>query len=718
MSESAGLIVIKTNEELDEEARAAAMAALEDEEKRAMEAKLSLVAHIKRRWEAARIAKERVRKRMLRNLRQRNGEYPADKLQAIREIGGSEIYMMLTDEKCNAFESWVEDILLPADDDPWGIQVTPMPELGPQEREGIKQQATQQAIQQVQGMLQQMQASGQPVQVDQAQVMGVIEQTAARIMSEMFEEISQAARKEKEQLHRYLRDHVVQSNWRTALAEVLQDVATYPAGIMKGPFVKSEKKIQWGDDARPVVRDVLTINFERVSPFNIYPSPTSKTIDDGYLFEVHELTIRDLEELRGVDGYKDDEIEAVLQEAASGQLHKWLWPVDDTELDRIQGRDSTWWDPDKKIEALQFWGDIQGLVLLEWGVPVEEIDDPFEVYQVEVWMIGEHVIKAELNGDLLGRKPYHKASFRERNGQFWGDGLPDLIRDVQDACNAAARNLINNMGIASGPQVGIDIAAMARGEQVTKMFPWKIWQFDLSKDTFNRDPIWFYQPSPLVNELMSVYERFSIEADNKSGIPKYAYGQGGSGGASDTASGFSMMMNNASRGVKKVVGNIDRGIISPSIERLYQFLMLYDPNLPELYQGDIQIVARGSTELLAKEQQQVRRNELLQIVLQSPSAQQIVGLPGVAEIFREVVKGLGIHAEHVVPTGDQIRQMQMLMAAQQQAQEQAQMAQNGGTPHSPTGAKGMSPVAKRPAIAASGARSGGADANIVQSRIL
>ena len=90
---------------------------------------LGLTAHLKTLWEAARIAREPLSHIMLRALRQRNGEYEADKFNAIRKQGGSEVYMMITEVKCRAAESWLRDILLDSGTPPWDLQPTPIPDL-------------------------------------------------------------------------------------------------------------------------------------------------------------------------------------------------------------------------------------------------------------------------------------------------------------------------------------------------------------------------------------------------------------------------------------------------------------------------------------------------------------------------------------------------------------------------------------------------------------
>jgi hypothetical protein len=82
-----------------------------------------------------------------------------------------------------------------------------------------------------------------------------------------------------------------------------------------------------------------------------------------------------------------------------------------------------------------------------------------------------------LNYDPLGRKPYYLTSFEKVPGRIDGNGVADLCMDAQNMCNAAARALANNMGISSGPQVGVNVSRLPAGEDITQMYPWKIWQF-------------------------------------------------------------------------------------------------------------------------------------------------------------------------------------------------------------------------------------------------
>ena len=87
---------------------------------------LGLSDHLRSCWDAARQAKKPIENIMLRALRQRNGEYEADKLHQIHEQGGSDVYMMITEVKCRAAESWLRVILLDQGSAAWELQPTPI----------------------------------------------------------------------------------------------------------------------------------------------------------------------------------------------------------------------------------------------------------------------------------------------------------------------------------------------------------------------------------------------------------------------------------------------------------------------------------------------------------------------------------------------------------------------------------------------------------------
>jgi hypothetical protein len=68
--------------------------------------------------------------------------------------------------------------------------------------------------------------------------------------------------------------------------------------------------------------------------------------------------------------------------------------------------------PTDMFDALEFWGKVSGRMLREWGLDEEEVPDEAREYDANVWLIGNYVVKAVLNYDPLGEKPYAKTFLR------------------------------------------------------------------------------------------------------------------------------------------------------------------------------------------------------------------------------------------------------------------------------------------------------------------
>lgn len=618
-----------------------------------------LAGHIRKCWTNARMAKQTtVEERLLKCLRQKRGEYDPEVLEEIKKVGGSAIYMNLSSVKARAAASWLRDVLLGnRKEKPWTIDPTPVPELSGDIKNYVKQKALVEAMK--------IETAGVQ-QIDDEVMRDIVKRTKERVVQEMIEEAREAA----ERMEVKMEDQLVEGGFQKALSEFIDDLTVFPTAIMKGPVIRKRTKLVYGETGELTTEEALKLEWERVDPFMVYPQPSATAIDDGYLIERQKLSRSDLNALKGVPGYKDSAIDSVLEQYGKGGLSDWIWV--DTAKTIAEGKSTihVMGDPDT-IEALQFWGSVQGKMLKEWGL--EEVTDENAEYNVEAWLIGEWVIKAVLNPDPLARKPYYKASYEEIPGTWWGNSVMDLVRDCQTMCNAAARALANNMGISSGPQVVVNVDRLPPGEDITQLYPWKIHQVTSDPFGSTAPPMDFFVPPSLAGELMQVYERFEVLADSYSGIPRYMVGESrGAGGAMSTASGASMMIQNAGKAMKQVVAYVDVNVMQPLIERLYQHNMRYSEDT-EL-KGDVQIVARGANSLMVKEQVQVRRNELLQIALSSPIVHGIIGDVGIAELLREGADGLEIDTDKIIPPVPILRAKEaanrmMQMAMMQQAQQ-------------------------------------------------
>ena len=668
ISAGGGLVTIKSLRAMAEE-RAAAQQA------NSQPVVQALNGYIRKQWMSSMMAKQMTAEiKMLKSVRARRGEYDPDKLAQLREQGSSTIYMMITSNKCRAASSWLRDTLVTASEDkPWTIDPTALPDLPPNEVQAILAQA--------QSEVEQLYLNGTPPTDQQ------VRERLLEMKDMALSHLKDLAKRTADRMEVKMEDQLQEGNWSKAFSEFLDDITTFPSAFIKGPIIRKRPKLKWIPTADGQYTldqtEELVMEWERVDPFNIYPSADASDVNQGDLIERHKLSRADLQAMIGVEGYSEGAIRAVLETYGKGGLRDWIYV--DMNKAAAEGKSTmgVQQNPSKLIDALQFWGNVQGQLLLDWGMSQDEVPDPLAEYPVEAWIIADWVIKAVINPDPLGRRPYYKASYEEVPGAYWGNSVADLCRDAQDVCNATARALVNNMSIASGPQVVYNIDRLPQGENITQMYPWKVWQVTSDPLAGSAPPMQFFQPNSLSAELMAVFEKFSTLADEYTGIPRYMTGDSPSGGAGRTASGMSMLMSNAGKAIKQVVANIDENVIAPAIERLYYYNMRYgtDPDL----KGDVNIVARGAVSLIVKEQAQVRQNQFLQIALTSPMAQQVIGIEGIAELLRQGAKTLDLNPDRIVPPVEIIKQrmaqaQQAQIAQQQQLAQATGQAQAGGTP--------------------------------------
>lgn len=614
-------------------------------------------AYIERLWGYAKDAKRPIERQMLKNMRQRHGVYEADKLSAIKQMGGSEIFVLLTMTKCRAAEAWINDILRPIGERPWSIRPTPIPELPADLEESIKSDVAE-VLEMVLSQFQTLGMTPNLAYLDEE-----IRRYESSLRDEMTRRIKEEAKTRAERMALRIDDKFSEGGWHAAFWAVISDMVTLKAGILKGPVVRRRKTTKWvqeGGRWQVRVQDALVTEWDRVSPFDYYPAPDSRGAGDGYKFERHMLTRSDLTALIGAPGYSEPAIRKVLAEYGYGGGKRETLPIDaERAMIEFQQTDSIF--RSDKIEAHEFWGNVQGRHLLEWGVAAD-LDPEFE-YEANVWRCGTEIIKAVLNPDKLGRHPYSADSYERVPGAFWGKGVPELMSDLQDVCNAIARAIVNNAGLASGPQVEVNADRCDDSEAI---WPWKIWQ-TTNRQMIEAPAVRFNQPTLIVGPLLQAFQAFSAMADEQTNIPRWTHGNSDIGGAGQTSSGLSMLMTSSSRGIKETVSHIDT-IIASSVERQYYFLMIYDED--ESIKGDCKIIAAGSASILAREQRMIRTTEFMQATL-NPLDSQIIGIEGRAKLLREWATMLEVDISDILPgTEDELRKL----VAKIQAAEQQRLA--------------------------------------------
>jgi len=653
MADGRGLVRVLTPEELQSGERQAIEDRTTAEDAVATEfATSNLAGYIRDQWYTMREHRQTsgIRERLLRAMRMFNGEYESDILAEIRKFGGSEVYARLVAVKCRGATSLLRDVYL-SQEMPWSIQATPDPTL-PDDIE-------QSVIQLVQMEAQALAQAGQPVDD------GMIQDRILQLMKVARQAAIKNARREAKMATERVDDLLVEGGFYTALMEFLVDLPIFPFAAMKGPVVRIVPTVKWVE-GQAVVADMPRMFWNRVSPFDVYWTPGVNNIADADVLERQKLTRQDLNLVMDLPGYNTEAVRAALTDYGRGGLVDW-WDSQDSERADLENTEDPHRNQSALIDSMEFNGMIQGELLLEEGFPEAQVPDPVRDYHVQAWLVGQHVIKVQLTPNPKRRHPFFITSFEKVPGTVVGNSLPDILTDLQDVANASLRALVNNLSISSGPQVVILDDRLHVVDDDDEMYPWKRWHAESDPMGSSQAPVTFFQPKSNAAELLGVYEKFQQIADDISAIPRYVTGNERLSGAGRTASGLAMMMGNAAKILQTVAANVDRDIMEPLLQQLYDMLMLTGD---AMLRGDESIDVQGVQVALQKESERARQIEFLQITA-NPLDAQIIGPEGRAEILREVSGTLGLKGSKIVPTEEEIE-------ARTRQQEQAAMAAAAG----------------------------------------
>ena len=597
-----------------------------------------LVGYIRGRWESAKRAKISIEEEMIEAARARKGEYSPEKLAKIRQAGGSEAYFNLTETKCRAAKAWIEDVVLQAGQKSWGLRPSPKPDLSPTERQKLSERIREAAITQA---VMAEQQSGQAIDVrllrqriDAALIIAEAKMTDA----EMVQAKATAAKMEKT-----IEDNLSESRFQEEFRDFIDDIVTFQCSVLKGPFARNENRLGWKATPAgmaPEIAPRLMVKAKRVNPLNCYPSADATGPNDGDFIERVRYTRRDLSNMKGIPGYRDDAINAVLYEHRSGGLREWLWT--DGEVDRIRNISQLSSYDTSKIDGLECYLSVPGSLLVDWNIP--GVQDIAQEYEIVAILIGRHLVYATLNPHPLGHRPYSVASMMTNPDGFWGRSIPQMIKHDAESASMLYRSAINNAAMSALPLVQEMVDRLAPGEVPGQLYPGKVYLTTDDMSGGSRAPVEFFSVPITATKLVEVLKFCSAMADEHSGVPAYAHGSESVGGAGDTASGLSMLMSAAARGIKNVVRNIDEAL-EQFIGRCYVWEMLYNPD--QTIKGDLEVQVYGSSELLIKEQMLIRRKELLQAT-NNPVDLQIMGFEGRANLLASTSKAMDIDPEDII----------------------------------------------------------------------
>jgi hypothetical protein len=638
-----GGVVVQNNDQLEAQALEAEQQR-QDAEGQRLDA---LSTHLQKLWQEAKTSKSAIELELLKDLRQRNGEYENDLKAKIAASGGSDIYDEITEQLCAAGVAWMQDLLLyQPDEKPYSVKATPIPALPPPVMSRILAQVATEVAQ-----LEQAGGTVPPAQIEEYREL-------------LLKSITQAIKEESTERAARMSDRIddimAESRWEEALKSFLEDFMTFRAAFIERT-VQKVSELEFSDLGGVTTASVIEkekIVFESFSPFDAYPSNDATRPGDGFFFRRVFLSRADVKAMKGMDGYSDANIDYVVANWSSGKSTNTA--AIDGERARLEGKQDPANPHGDNMEALKFWGSVTGKMLNEWspdqpievdGQPIAEDQD----YKVSAIYIGTKAIKAKLNPDPLGRVPIYKSCYRNIAGAFWGKGISVLLRNSQSEINQLSRSKVNNTGFAAMPMMAIDQSKLPPGLPVSKLYPGCVITIE-NRAGQGGQIIEFYQPQLIAPQLETMLQAAYRRAEDRAGIPPYQYGQQQTAGAGSTLGGLSILMNSSSRGIKSAIGNIDSDVIKPVIRDIWVHLMIFDPD--ESIKGDVEIKANGAMAQFSKEQITLRRIELMNAT-NNPIDSQIKGILGRAKELREAYKATGLDPTGIVPEDDELKaQMQ------------------------------------------------------------
>jgi len=481
----------------------------------------------------------------------------------------STVFIGMTRQKTNAAEARLADILLPTDDRNFGIQPTPSPELMGMSKDNKAA----------------MDQQGQPIMSEDGQ--------PARVR-DVVKAVLEMATKKANAMQTEIDDQLVECNYNGELRKVIHDSAVLGTGVIKGPIVTNRTRKAWqpmtdnmGQTIHQIeiVQEISPASF-RVDPRNVWPDPgCGENVHNGKgLYEREQVTAKQIRDLAKQPGFLKNQLRKVLEEGPkqSATLRE-MTDEDQRDMTRLT------------YEMWTYWGEVDHDDLESAGVNVGEKDELRSISACVV-MINNTVVKAFMNPLEGGDIPYDFFVWEKVAGTIWGYGIPYLMRSQQKVLNAAWRQMMDNAGVSSGPQIVIKPGAIQPADKQWQLSSRKIWYATDDIDDV-RKAFSTFEFNSHQAELAGIIKMATELADAETGVPTIM--QGEKGAAPDTVGGMQMLMNSANVVLRRLVKQFDDMITKPHIRRYYDYNMMY--NEDEEIKGDFTIDARGSSALVVRD---------------------------------------------------------------------------------------------------------------------
>lgn len=515
--------------------------------------------------------------RWLKNLFQYRGIYDADIAKMI-PADRSKAYPKLTRWKIIGTVARLMQMLFPQTEKNYSIKPSPLPDL---------------SVVQLQEVLDALVAlTAQEQQIPPEQV---------ELKDEDIERaISDYAAHKALRMELKVDDDLQEMDYITLARKVVFSAALYNIGVLEGPLNRKVKARVW--ERNPYTGKYTAKEIDKFKPlfeflrvWDWYPDMTAKSINeqDGS-FKRHIMTREQVEKLAERPDFMAPQIREWLRTHSGGNfIAKW-W---ESSIKGEPKSDRGTANPEpRKYEIASWYGNVSGHELRAAGIEVGD-DMLSRSVLADVWIIGNTVIKAKL-APLPDAKRYHTFIFEDDDLSLLGNGLCDVLRDSQLSICETARAALDNMSVI-GPAVELNTDMLTPGQNLS-IAKHKTWFREGEGAQASYPAVRDISIQSHLTELTALLQMFIEFANNESGLPPPSLGDTSGGGseALRTSKNASMFLGAAALPIRDTVRNFDIFTVSV-ISGDVAWNRKYDPNPSR--DGDFNVIARGSTSLIAKE---------------------------------------------------------------------------------------------------------------------
>ena len=502
-------------------------------------------------------------------IRQLKGIYDPDVLKRI-QTGRSRVYPRYTRSKVIPVTAKLNNLVFPDNDRNFTIKPTPEPKLGEEQ------------INEIVASIKLEDESGE------------LREITNEIISEA---VMLFAKNKAEKMMTTMDDQLVEAGYIPVAKRMVKGGVILGTGVIKGPLSKGHMKrkvISSGGKYTQTEKKEFRPFVDNVSLWTWFPDMSSTELENcDFVYELHIMSKHEVRKLAKTKNFDKDVINEYLRTHKEGDHQVRQWELD---LQNIQEEEVTH-NTTHKYDVLERNGYLDGQDLISAGI-IDEEEDPNKDWFVNVWILGDKVIKAKVHPKPFEKLTdlYHMFYFEKDDSSIFGEGVPRIIKDTQISICSAVRAMLDNAAWGAGPIVEVS-SDLFGDEDIDNIHPGRSYEREDTGASLQYQAIRLHRVDIQTDKYLAIMDKFERIGDMESSLPAFLSGEAAKT-TNETSKGISIRASNTELTIHDIVKNFDEANES-FLKILYQWNMAHNPD--ESIKGDMQIRAIGSSSLVSKE---------------------------------------------------------------------------------------------------------------------